>query len=271
MVETASGKFHLWYRHDGELRRPRPYDDGLPLDVLGAGNAIAPATTTARGQYRFIRGGLDDIRRLVPMRNNEQFKHRKGWKPETTKAETIGEVSDAPQKIREGRRNEELFRSCMRYANRCKHLNDLLVYAKRFNEAHMMPALSDAEVMQTAANAWRYEDRGENWFSRPGGAVSIPRDKFERLSENMDALWLLLKLRSLHWLTERFAVANAMAGSLGWDLQRFKAARRYLVECGELRVLHQGGRGPRRRPSGHRNRKRAAVRRGASTHGGFQP
>jgi hypothetical protein len=38
-VRTGSGKFHAWYRHNGERRRIRPFGD-LPIDLLGRGGLI---------------------------------------------------------------------------------------------------------------------------------------------------------------------------------------------------------------------------------------
>jgi hypothetical protein len=65
----------------------------------------------------------------------------------------------------------------------------------------------------------------------------------ELIRKSPDALALLLEARALHWEKERFYLANAMAKAMGWDLDRFRRARRLLVECGYLWVLHKGGRG----------------------------
>ena len=40
----------------------------VPIDILGGGLSVAPPTTNSKGQYRFIRGGLEDVRRLPTMR-----------------------------------------------------------------------------------------------------------------------------------------------------------------------------------------------------------
>src|SRR6516164_2029940 len=41
VVRTGSGKFHALYRHNHERRSVRAWD-GLPIDLLGEGLAIAP-------------------------------------------------------------------------------------------------------------------------------------------------------------------------------------------------------------------------------------
>jgi Bifunctional DNA primase/polymerase, N-terminal len=67
VVRTGSGKFHALYRHNNERRCVRAWD-GLPIDLLGAGLAIAPPSLVAKGQYQIIHGHLDDLDRLPIMR-----------------------------------------------------------------------------------------------------------------------------------------------------------------------------------------------------------
>ena len=56
VVRTGSGKFHALYRFNNEKRAVRAWD-GLPIDLLGAGLAIAPPSIVAKGQYQIIRKG----------------------------------------------------------------------------------------------------------------------------------------------------------------------------------------------------------------------
>jgi hypothetical protein len=57
VVRTGSGKFHALYRFNNERRAIRPWDD-KPIDLLGAGLAIAPPSRVAKGQYQVIQGRL---------------------------------------------------------------------------------------------------------------------------------------------------------------------------------------------------------------------
>lgn len=58
VIRSGSGKFHAYYRNNGERRRIRPWR-GLPIDVLGVGGyAVAPPSKAAKGQYEIIQGGL---------------------------------------------------------------------------------------------------------------------------------------------------------------------------------------------------------------------
>ena len=67
IVRTASGKWHGYYRHNGEGRRIRPVAR-VPIDILGGGYAVAPPSRGARGQYEIVQGRLDDLDRLPVMR-----------------------------------------------------------------------------------------------------------------------------------------------------------------------------------------------------------
>src|SRR6516164_8562273 len=67
LVRTASGKYHAYYRHNGERRRIRPFS-GLPIDILGDGGfVVAPPSKTTHGHYEFIECSLDDLDRLPTM------------------------------------------------------------------------------------------------------------------------------------------------------------------------------------------------------------
>src|SRR5262249_15910264 len=61
-VETSRG-WHLLYRHRGEKRLIRP-DPQQPIDIIGAGLIIAPPSRLAKGEYKLIRGTLDDLKNL---------------------------------------------------------------------------------------------------------------------------------------------------------------------------------------------------------------
>ena len=63
IARTPSGGHHLYFRWKGEKRKIRP-EPGLPVDVLGGGIVILPPTISAKGQYRFVEGTLDDLDRL---------------------------------------------------------------------------------------------------------------------------------------------------------------------------------------------------------------
>jgi hypothetical protein len=90
VVRTGSGKFHAYYRHDGERRRIRPWGSDLPIDIIGAATtglasvAIAPPSVVTKGSYEIIvapsgrarRGGnTDDV---APHRSANVLRQRSG-------------------------------------------------------------------------------------------------------------------------------------------------------------------------------------------------
>jgi hypothetical protein len=57
IVRTASGKFHGWYRHNGERRRIRP-TPGLPIDILGTEASALRRRRGPTGSHEIIQGSL---------------------------------------------------------------------------------------------------------------------------------------------------------------------------------------------------------------------
>ena len=88
LVETGGG-YHAYYRYGGERRHIRPWGPDVPIDVLGNGYAVGAPSIAAKGPYKIIHGTLDDLKSLRPLHA----------------------VLDSLRKpIREGRRNQSLFR-----------------------------------------------------------------------------------------------------------------------------------------------------------------
>jgi hypothetical protein len=110
IARTGSGKFHAYYRHNGERRRIRPWR-GLAIDLLGTGGfVVAPPSQVTKGEYRFIKGSLDDVFRLPVLRNLD--------------LKRIGAA--------EGERNNRLWRHCMRAAHHVETFEELLDVARTF-------------------------------------------------------------------------------------------------------------------------------------------
>lgn len=235
VVRSGSGNFQAWFRHAGEGRKIRPFAK-QPIDVLGGGFVVAPPSKAARGSYQFLSGGLDDLDSLpalaglpsdiiVPPANS----------------------SAAPIKSDEGRRNDGLWRYCMAQARGCPSLDSLLSKARNRNE-ELMPPLPDAEVCKIASSAWKYESEGRNFIG--GGSSAILRHTvIDRLAAgDPHAFSLYAVLQRHHWERDEFAIANSMAETLGWHVDRLRAARAALLSAGVIRCVHPGGKGPRDPP-----------------------
>jgi Bifunctional DNA primase/polymerase, N-terminal len=227
VVRTASGKFHAYYRHDGERRRIRPWPD-RPIDLLGAGGfVIAPPTLiTGKGAYEIIEGSLDDLWRLPPIQN-------------------LGLDLDAPAPVmaeepplepppRKGQRNKALWRHCMWRARQCGAFNDLLNMARSFNMSFDHP-LSDTEVATVARNAWKYTQQGRNYFGQRGAWSPLE----EIISMDADALKLLAFLRASNGQRSEFMCTNSLHEQFGWTRARLVAARSCLIEMNYIAAVSQ--------------------------------
>jgi len=223
VVRTGSGKFHALYRHNNERRSIRAWD-GHPIDLLGAGLAIAPPSLVAskhsqtKGQYQIIQGHLDDLDRLPIMRELEDRLY-------------VGRANGPrPQRQGEGR-NNHLWRRAMREAHHVDDYEQLLDRVETLNQEFVEP-MQQAEVTKIAKSAWGITERGDNRFGRHGGYA--PLELAQSLAPvNPDALALYITLRAHNGPDSVFPIANAMADStigLGW--RRFAVARKAIIEQG---------------------------------------
>jgi hypothetical protein len=212
------------FRFNGEKRRIRPHLD-LPMDILGNGGyAVAPPSAGRKGRYEFLRGSIDDLRRLP-------------------KLSLPANENQPPQgyKVPVGKRADVLFHHALDHARFVDDL-DTLIDVVRTRNLDCEKPLPDIEVIKTASSAWGYEIRGENLKGR-GGAVVICNSVIDALIDDPDAWCLYGKLRRHHW-GRHFALSKSMAASMLWGERRWKRARDKLVQVGEIECIRQGGRGP---------------------------
>lgn len=229
ITRTASGKFHALYRHNGERRRIRPWQE-LPIDVLGGGLCILPPSVASKGSYQIIAGGLDDLDGLPIMGG--------------LAAEFYGEKASAPNGsvasdgVTIGRRNKALFDHCMRQAHHCDDLHAVLEIARRFNMQNCNPPLPDDEVMQVAQNAWRYTASGQNHYGTRWVRLS-QQEAVGLACDDHDQLILLTFLRAKNGPEAEFMVANGLEATLGLPRKRLSAARQRLIELGYIKRVRK--------------------------------
>ena len=216
IVRSGSGNYQAWYRRNGEHRLIRPWRD-RPIDLLGGGFVVAPPSRSAKGQYEFIQGSLDDLDRLPVLRDLDLPK---------------------PEGAKQGKRNKRLFEHCMRNAPHVDSFDDLLDVARTFND-NCEPPMEDTEVMSVATNAWGYEQRGENRFGKHG--AWFPLDEVARMIDNQDAFVLLAFLRAHQGPDALFMCANGLAETFGWTRKRLANARLRLIELGYFKPVRQAG------------------------------
>ena len=229
IARTSSGKFHAYYRHNGERRRIRPWR-GLAIDLLGTGGfVVAPPSEIAKRSYSFIEGTLNDIDLLPALRNLDL--------PKPKQPSAIG-----------GERNNKLWEHCMRQAHHVDTFDELLDVARTAND-NFLPPMGDAEVIKIAQSAWDYTQRGDNRFGHFGAYV--PLELVTRLATtNPDALALFNVLKARNGPNSVFPIANAMADTaiaLGW--RRMANARKLIVNLG---LVEQVSPQTRHRPARYR-------------------
>lgn len=247
-VHTPSGGLHLWYRENGE-KSSNLRSEGLEVDIKGIGGfVVMPPSVRATGQhtgrlYRFIEGSLADLHRLPTAKSGSLPRHESNRR-------------ESNCRVKEGSRNNALFRHLCTQAPHCDDFDNLLDVARSFSNEVCDPSLPDAEVVQTAKSAWHMYIEGRLWGNGAEQRAYFTKSEVSQLTAQpygVDAFVLLAKLRLTHWQHEDFAaspkaMANAQVISR-WGPQRYRNALGALTEYGALVVVHEGGRGtqdPRR-------------------------
>ena len=230
-IRTASGKAKLWYRHNGEGRRIRPFA-GLPVDVLGAGFTVAPPSwrEDLGAAYAFRTGGLDDLGRLPRI---------------NPAALDPGSPAEA---VRQGERNDRLWRWAMTQAWHCDDVEALIDAAATWASA-MPDPLSAVEVERCARSAWRYETTGRNFLGLRKPQVTEGDRTMDALIDDPEAYSLFQLLDRWHGRRKHFAIAPAAmaeARNPPWHRTRIARARDVLIERGYLVELVEPSRGRKR-------------------------
>src|SRR5262249_10181338 len=156
---TASGKFHAFYRHNGEpcscrqanglSRYQKLWGADVPIDLLGAGLCVVTPTFNSKGKYQFVRGSLADIPRLPTMRGLE------GLQPSIL-PDDVPLVVPLPAKwtnMRDGDgRNNALWERCMRTGHGAT-FEQMLEIAQTVNQQFKEPITNMTEVAAIAKSA----------------------------------------------------------------------------------------------------------------------
>jgi hypothetical protein len=241
IARTASGRFHAYYKHNGEPRKIRLYGDSIPFDLLGGGMAVAPPSQLAKGGYRFIQGKLDDLDRLPTIKGIEVVINAPDFTPDGVynNANDNAEVYDqgSPAWVSEGQRNNESFRHCMRRAHYLDSLQALIVEADDFyrNHCERQPVIEAKELLKIAKSAWNYTEAGLNRFGQHG--FWAPKDDYaDMVLKDTDAFALLAYLKMMNHSHGSFMIANGLAKSFHWAPQRLAAARQRLLELNHIEL-----------------------------------
>jgi len=241
-TRTPSGGTHLWYRRSDDADHNLRASEGLAVDLRSNGVIVVPPSIRPSGEYaerryEFIKGSWDDLARLPKVRPGSL----PGSRAPVRKGDRLGAV-------REGWRNETLFRQLLRHARHCDDKSALQDVATTIND-DFDPPLPPAEVTKIVGSAWTYQLEGRNWVGTEA-KVQLNASEIGLLithKNGSDAALLYLKLRLANWERRIFAVsAKGMVRNQvipGWAHGRYRSAAHSLVEIGLLVVVHQGGQG----------------------------
>jgi len=232
---TPSGGVHLWFMANGEPCRNLRASDGIAVDIKAKGGmvvvppSIRPSGPHAGRVYGFLEGSWDDLRRLPTLKPGSFYEGNGG-------------------RVVQGTRNDTLWKRCMHQVRHCDTVDDLLDVARTFNTHNCVPELPDAEVVNTARSAWKYQQDGKNWVGGPSQVV-LPADDIDRFrmtKNGADAFLLQAVLKCKHGgRHEPFAlVATAMKHDNvihGWGRDRYRNAFKTLMTQGDLERVHVGG------------------------------
>ena len=237
IIRTASGKAKLWYRHNGEGRRIRPFQ-GQPLDILGDGFTVAPPSwrEDLAASYAFRTGGLADLANLP-----------------TIPPEALGGFTRAAEGVQTGTRNDSLWRWCMAEARHCDDVETLIDVAETWASAFPDP-LSRAEVERCARSAWRYEASGRNYLGLKRPQLTRGDFIMDNLIDHPEAFALYQLFTRWHSNRPSFAIApRAMseAAHPPWPRRKIAEARDILLERGLIEEV---------RPPNKRMRKAGLYR-----------
>jgi hypothetical protein len=245
IVQTASGKAHLYYRHAGERRRIRP-DKGHPIDILGEGGlAVAPPSERpAGGRYRFLRGGLGDLRSLPKIRAGAMAQLKPGAHGHHEVEQRVPVAKAEP-----GNRNATMFRLAREMASKTADSVALLDVMRAANASLSAP-LPDGEVVRLVGSVSAYRDAGRLMVSGAESTLILPTSIADHAmaTGNLDVAGLMMLVRKYHSEPGKtFALSSAAMAAAnkinGWGRNRYRNAIREAVTLGLLVLMHSGGRG----------------------------
>jgi hypothetical protein len=227
LVRTGSGKWHAYYRHNGERRMIRPEPE-RPIDILGGGFVVAPPSTTASGRYEFIDGSLDDLARLPVMQPLEQ---------PTGRSDNDNASASPLRGMREhDGRNTALFRAIGPAARQLFAARDsrdaLFELAMKHNNEASEP-MAVGEVSKMVDSVWQMTCEGHNWV----GDHDRRKHELSLFKDDTDALYLLEHLRVTEGISAQFWIANGLADQFGWRRHRLASARQRIVDLGFVQQI----------------------------------
>jgi hypothetical protein len=226
IAKTASGKYHGFYRFNGEKRRIKPWRD-LPVDVLGGGFVMAVPSLFKTGEYHFVEGRFDDLKRLTIMGKVEV---------ENSVERREMPLRSSDGRVKQGQRTKWMLRECMRAAHHCSSLEEVVNIARTRN-GECDPPMEESEIMTTASSAWDYQLNNRNYVGSGQHGAYMRFEEATRLMTMPDTLALLVYLRTTQGPWSRFMIPNTLTEQFRWDIRRLRSARTMLIDLRHIRLI----------------------------------
>lgn len=235
-VRTPRGGMHLYYF--GKLTPcPNLKKEGWPVDVMQGDNeyVVTPYSWRPDGKTYRVEG-LE----LLP----SNLTNIRGGKPKPT-------TRDAEGKVKLGGRHSHLIRKGKEFARNAKSFEQLRSAIEReFKLNCVQGDMSDEEITGIANWCFEIQNSGKN-YSRGEQTLPIPGWIVEELKAEPDPQHLLLVLIKAHgadksrtFILDYECMKNA--GLLGLSRDRFRAAKRKLLEVRAIRCFSAHKRGKRK-------------------------
>jgi Bifunctional DNA primase/polymerase, N-terminal/Primase C terminal 1 (PriCT-1) len=233
IVRTGGGGFHAYYRHNGEGRKIR-LDPRRPIDLLGGGQIVLPPSRGSKAQYEIIRGTLDDLTALTPIRT--------AAKAIPTAIEDKQQRAPLAAMQANSGRNNTLFDILRKEARRLPQtLEAFIDRARQVNQTFGEPMI-DSRVVNTAKSVFRYVETGElrtgdhgAWFQRP---------HVQSLVREPHLFALIGWLKAENGPDSEFWIANGLAAAhLGWPIDQLREARTRAIQLGWIEIIAQPAKG----------------------------
>ncbi len=215
---TGGGKFAMPFRHNGEGRHIRPIKS-LPIDVLGAGFAVAPPSAGETRAYEIIKGTLADLDRLPVARIPDEIAK-------------LVHAGDRIGLIPKGERNKELFNYCNRVVNHCDTIDQLIDAAMTWADNRLAAPLAPAEIIKTSNGVWQYRGGRKRIMNH---IVDAP--EYDALVANVGALALFAYLSAENGSRAEFMIADGLGKARGWPRRFVPAAREALLDLGVVELV----------------------------------
>lgn len=221
VIQTPSGGYHLYYRHNGEGCKRLAEKK---IDIKGQGGyVVAPDSVNPQTgkTYRYYIGDLmefDNLPFMIPQ-------------------------LEAYQCFSEGIRNTALYDYLRSEALSCPTVKELRNIADNYNIRHLTPPLDAIEVQKVIKSVWSYKEAGR-LFQAGKQSIVLEIDKIKDwMCKYPPALALYVDLRRCH-ITKGKIFVIASKGydkRLGWSDTTVTKARNVLLQYGVMERVHQGG------------------------------